>query len=166
MPPKYATAFASIDSYQKGGVQIIDDNVKNFVFSNIYEVAATNPPYQRIVVAKNLDYTLEVARAEGVSAWYVCSHDEFVVAMDYSVEVHFVELADSTGVDDDKDGAIRLQGQPQGKKIGKAILNRGHMALLPEKTAYQFQSAKPATLLFQTILGQESVERWNDICLK
>jgi hypothetical protein len=166
MSPKYSTYFASIDSYQKGGVQIIDDNIKNFVFSNIYEVAATHKPYERIVVGKNLDYTLEVARAEGTSPWYACAHDEFVVAMDYNVEVHFVELAEPGSLDDDRDGAVRLAGQPQGKKIGKVTLQRGHMALLPEKTAYQFQSARPATLLLQTILGQESVERWNDICLK
>ncbi len=166
MSAQYTTAFSSIDSYEKGGVQIIDDDLKNFVFSNIYEVAATHKPYDRIVVGINLDYTLEAVRAEGTSGWYACAHDEFAIAMDYDIEVRFLELADTSMINDEQDGSFKLKGQPAGKSIGKVILKRGHMVLLPEKTAYQFQAAKPATLLLQTILGQESLERWNDICLK
>jgi hypothetical protein len=166
MSAQYTTSFSSINSYEKGGVQIIDDDLKNFVFSNIYEVAATHKPYERIVVGKNLDYTLEAVRAEGTSPWYACAHDEFVVAMDHNVEVHFMELNDTSKIDDEQDGSFKITGQPLGKKIGMVTLSRGHMAMLPEKTAYQFQAAKPSTLLLQTILGQESLERWTDICLK
>jgi len=166
MSAQYTTSFSSIDSYEKGGVQIIDDDLKNFVFSNIYEVTATHKPYERIVVGKNLDYTLEAVRAEGTSPWYACAHDEFVIAMDHNVAVHFMELGDTSKIDDEQDGSFKLTAQPLGKKIGMVTLSRGHMAMLPEKTAYQFRAAKPSTLLLQTILGQESLERWTEICLK
>ena len=118
MSAQYTTSFSSIDSYEKGGVQIIDDDLKNFVFSNIYEVAATHKPYERIVVGKNLDYTLEAVRAEGTSPWYACAHDEFVIAMDHNVEVHFMELGDTSKIDDEQDGSFKLTAQPLGKTTG------------------------------------------------
>lgn len=161
----YKTAFASIDNYHKGGIQALVEDPKRYVFSNMFEIAATNAPYERIVAAINLDYTIEIARAEGTSPWFVCAHDEFVVAMDYDVEVHYVKLADDSIVDEDKDGAVKLNGTPDGQKMGRIFLKRGHQALLPEKVAYRFQAAKPATLLIQSILGEASVEKWADICL-
>ncbi|MCG3721429.1 hydroxyquinol 1,2-dioxygenase [Vibrio cincinnatiensis] len=166
MSVQYKTIFASIDNYNKGGVQVLMEDPKRYVFSNMFEIAATNAPYERIVAAKNLDYSIEIARAEGNSPWYVCAHDEFVVAMDYEVEVHYVKLADESIVDEDKDGAVMLNDNPDGKKMGRIILQRGHQALLPEKTAYRFYSSKPATLLLQSIIGEVSVEKWADICLK
>lgn len=165
MVEKYTTQFASIDDYRKGGIQILNENPKRFVFSNIYEVAATSRPYERVVVAKNLDYTIEASRAEGFSDWYVCAHDEFAVAMDHDIEVQYLRLDDDSTVDEERDGAVKLSGDPKGKKMGSIFLKRGHQALLPEKTAYRFVSERPATLMLQTILGQESVEKWADICL-
>lgn len=166
MSAEYKTVFASIDNYQKGGVQCLNEDPKRYVFSNLYEVAATNAPYDRIVVAKNLDYTIESSRAEGTSDWYACAHDEFVVAMDHDVEVHFVKLQDESIIDEDKDGAVKLQGNPDGQKMGRIFLKRGHMALLPEKTAYRFHANQPSTLMLQSILGEEAIEKWADICLK
>lgn len=166
MSVEYKTTYASIDNYNKGGVQVISGNIKDYVFSNVYEVAATAPSaFERTVVAINLVYTLEAARAEGQSDWYVCSHDEFVIAFDYDVEVHYIKLDDTSSIDEDKDGAIKLSEKPAGKYMGKITLKRGHQALLPEKTAYSIKAAKPATIVFQSILGDESVEKWNDICL-
>jgi len=162
---EYKTRLASIDDFEKGGVEIINDDIKNYVFSNIYEVASQNKPYERIVVAKNLDYTLEVARAEGSSPWYACSHDEYVIAMDYDVDLVFMELLDTSLIDDEKDGAFRMPGSPQGKLMGRVKLKRGHMALLPEKVAYQFSTDRASTILLQTIQGDESIQKWKDICL-
>lgn len=166
MTTEYKTVFASIDNYRKGGVQCLNEDPKRYVFSNLYEVAATSAPYERVVVAKNLDYTIEAARAEGGSDWYACSHDEFVVAMDYDVEVHYLKLDDCSIVDEDKDGAVKLPSNTAGQNMGRVFLKRGHMALLPEKTAYRFHANQPSTLMIQSILGEESVEKWADICLK
>tara|TARA_R110000772_G_scaffold26400_6_gene68122 strand:- start:1515 stop:2015 length:501 start_codon:yes stop_codon:yes gene_type:complete len=165
MSVEYKTTYASIDNYNKGGVQLIAGNIKDYVFSNVYEVAATSQPWERVVVALNLVYTLESCRAEGESPWYACAHDEFVIAFDYDVEVHYIKLDDDSFIDDEKDGSFRLEGKPAGQYMGKITLNRGHQALLPEKTAYSFKAAKPATIVFQTILGDESVQKWNEICL-
>lgn len=166
MSAQYKTVFASIDNYQKGGIECLNEDPKRYAFSNIYEVAATNAPYDRIVVAKNLDYTIETLRAEGTSDWYVCSHDEFAVAMDYDLEVHYIKLADDSIVNEDKDGAVKLKGNPEGRKMGRAFLKRGHMALLPEKIAYRFHANRPSTLMVQSILGEEAIEKWSEICLK
>ena len=50
--------------------------------------------------------------------------------------------------------------------MGKTILRRGHMALLPENTAYAFVSKQPSTLMLQSVLGELSEQRWADICAK
>lgn len=165
MSIQYKTVFASIDNYQKGGIQVLVEDPKRYVFSNMFEIAANNAPYDRVVAAINLDYTIEIARAEGTSPWFVCAHDEFVVAMDYEVDVHFVKLTDDSIVDEEKDGATKLNDLPDGQKMGYISLKRGHQALLPEKVAYRFHAKKPATLMIQSILGDVSIEKWADICL-
>ena len=60
---QYQTKFGSLGDYQKGGVEIIDDDPKNYVFSNVFEVASTSDPYERVAVAKNFDYVIEAARS-------------------------------------------------------------------------------------------------------
>jgi hypothetical protein len=161
----YTTTFASIDNYKKGGIQLLDDDAKRYVFSNIYDVAANAKDYQRTVVAKNLDYTVEAIRASGDSGWYICAHDEFVVAMDYDVEVHYKKVPSSVFPDEEKDGSVVLSAT-EGDYMGKVTLKRGHMALLPENTAYSFKAAKPSTLMLQSILGELSEQHWADICEK
>jgi len=34
------TVFGSLDGYVKGSVQVIDDNPKDYAFSNVFDVAA------------------------------------------------------------------------------------------------------------------------------
>ena len=60
------TYFGSLQHYQKGGVQVIDDDPKNYAFSNIFEVASKSKPYEKVAVGKNLKYVIEALRAEGV----------------------------------------------------------------------------------------------------
>lgn len=161
----YTTVFGSIDDYTKGGVQIVDDDPKNYVFSNLFEVAATSAPYERIAVAKNFEYVIEAARAEGVSPWYATAHDEFVTCMDHEVEVHLVKLDDPDGVvDPESEGANQLEGLPECRKMGRIVLRRGHMALLPVGSAYRFETGTPSTLMIQTIDGQVTVHKWAEIC--
>src|SRR5204863_5361463 len=85
------TVFGSLKKYEKGGVQVVDADPKHYVFSNVFEVAAKSAPYEKVAVGKNLRYVIEAVRAEGVSPWYAASHDEAVLVMDGSVEVHFVK---------------------------------------------------------------------------
>ena len=61
-------------------------------------------------------------------------------------------------------GAVLVKGEPRGKKMGWMKIKRGHQAMLPKNTAYQFRAAKPAVLVQQTCKGDLSVERWASIC--
>ena len=163
---RVVTRFGSLVDFDKGGVEIINDDPRNYVFSNIFEVASASRPYERIAVGKNFEYVIEVARAEGVSPWFSCAHDEFVVCVDGTVEVHLVKLDNPDAVvAPASEGAVELaMGVPEGRKMGRLILGRGHMALLPVGAAYRFQTEEPAAVIFQTIQGAVTVERWSEIC--
>ena len=161
----YETKFGSLEHFEKGGVQIIDDNVKNYAFSNCFEVASKAKPYEKVVFGQNQIYVLEVLRAEGSSPWFTCAHDEFALCMDGDVEIHFVKLdAEQTVPDTEHNGAVLVKGEPKGQKMGWLKVRRGHQALLPKNAAYQLRSAKPGVVVLQTCKGDLSVERWATIC--
>jgi hypothetical protein len=163
MPHK--TKFGSLEHFEKGGIEVINDDAKNYVFSNIFEVASKAEPYEKIAVGKNLKYVLEAVRAEGTSAWYTASHDESAIIMDGEVEIRLVKLNQQI-VAEDHEGTTMLEGNPDGKKMGYIVARRGHMALLPKGAAYQFHANKPGVILLQTIAGDLTVEKWRDICQK
>jgi hypothetical protein len=164
-PVAYKTQFGSLDRYEKGQVQIIDDNVKHYAFSNVFETANKSRPYEKVVFGQNQIYVLEVLRAEGSSPWYTCAHDEFALSMDGEVEIHLVKLEGEQLVPDaEHNGAVLVKGDPRGKKMGWMKIKRGHQALLPKNCAYQFRSANPAVLVLQTCTGDLSIERWAQIC--
>ncbi|MDB6001866.1 MAG: hydroxyquinol 1,2-dioxygenase [Rhizobacter sp.] len=161
----YKTVFASLDHFEKGGVQVIDDDVKHYAFSNCFDIASRAQPYEKVVFGQNQIYALETMRAEGTSPWYTCAHDEFVLSMDGEVEIHLVKLeAEQTVPDAEHNGAVLLKGEPLGAKMGWMKIKRGHQAMLPKNAAYQFRSEKPAVLILQTCKGDLSIERWADIC--
>lgn len=158
------TYFGSLKSYQKGGVQVINnDDPKNYAFSNVFEVAAKSKPYEKVAVGKNLKYVIEALRAEGNSPWFAADHDEATLVMDGEVEVHYIK-PDQAQVPAGKEGTTKLAAEPKGKTMGWVKVRRGHMALLPKGSAYQFRSAAPGVLLVQTIKGDLTLERWQDIC--
>lgn len=159
------TRFGSLENFEKGGVEVINDDPRNYVFSNIFEVASRAEPYEKVAVGKNLKYVLEAIRAEGTSPWYAASHDEAAIVMDGEVEIRLVKLEEKL-VAEDHEGTTMLEGNPKGKKMGYIVARRGHMALLPKGSAYQFHSAKPGVILLQTIRGDLTAERWKDICQK
>ncbi len=165
MAVAYQTRFGSLASYEKGRVEPITDDVRNYAFSNCFEIASGSRPYERVVFGQNQIYVMEVVRAEGESPWFTCAHDEFALCMDGEVEVHLVQLDGSQQVPDaGHNGAILVEGQPQGRKMGWMRIRRGHQAMLPKNSAYQFRSARPAVLVIQTCKGQLSVEKWAEIC--
>jgi hypothetical protein len=161
---EYRTVFGSLADYRKGSIEVIDDNPKNYVFSNIFEVASTAKAYEKVAVARNQEYVLEAIRAEGTSEWRTCAHDEFALVLDGRVEVRLVKL-DAPAVPADKSGSVALDGEPAGSPMGRIVCGRGHMALLPANAAYRFSADGPSVILLQTILGDDTVERWAEICL-
>jgi hypothetical protein len=160
----FHTRFGSLADYHKGGVEVIDDNPRHYVFSNVFEVASRSRPWERVCVAKNFEYVIEAARAAGESPCWVARHDEFVLCMDGEVEVELHKLDEPGRVIGDRDGAHRLDALPPARRMGKAVLRRGHMALLPRQSAYRLRAAAPAAVVFQTLEGPETICRWSEIC--
>ena len=152
----------SLDSYQKGVIELNDD-LRKYAFSNIFEVAGAAAPFERIAVIKNLEYVAEVTRIEGNSPWYAAPHDEFAVVMDGEVTFEFVKLEDDQ-IPDHPGGALQLGAKPNGPAMGRIKARRGHQVLLPKGAAYQMISAKPAVALLQTMEGPSTVTRWSEIC--
>jgi quercetin dioxygenase-like cupin family protein len=160
----YTTKFGSLEHYVKGGIDVIDDDPKHYAFSNLFEVAAHARPWEKVAVGKNMQYVLEVIRAEGTSEWRTCGHDEFPLVVDGEVTMELVKL-DAPTVAPDKGGSVRVDGEPSGRAMGHIVLRQGHMALIPANAAYRFTAATTSVILLQTILGDDTVERWAEICL-
>jgi hypothetical protein len=162
---QFHTVFGSLNDYVKGDLEIINDDPKYYAFSNVFDVASKSRPYEKVVVALNLGYVLEVLRAEGDSDWFAASHDEFAIVLDGTVEIQLVKLqAPDSIVAPDKKGAVKLKEAPVGRKMGWIRASRGHQALLPQGAAYRFRSDRPGVILLQTIEGELSVQKWADIC--
>ena len=126
------TVFGSLNQYTKGAVKVIGagENPKHYVFSNVFEVASNARPYEKIAVARNLKYVIEVLRAEGISPWFAADHDEAALVMDGHVEVHLTKPVERQ-VPAGTEGAVRLDGAPLGEEMGWVGATRGHMVLLP-----------------------------------
>lgn len=162
---EFTTKFGSLRHYVKGTIEIINDDPKNYTFSNVFEVCAKSAAYEKVVVGKNLKFVIEALRAEGTSDWFCAAHDEFALVMDGSVEIELVKLEDpASHAPASAQGSVKLRGDPAGAKMGRMKLGRGHQALLPRGAAYRFRSPAAGVILLQTMLGSHSVQRWSEIC--
>ena len=115
---EYVTRFGSLDSYEKGGVEIIDDDPRRYAFSNVFDVAAHSKPYEKVAVGKNRQYVLEAIRAEGDSEWRAAPHDEFALVMDGEVEVVLHQLVPDERPAEDTSGSVALGHEPAGPRDG------------------------------------------------
>jgi hypothetical protein len=158
----YRTRLGALDSYEKGAIEL-DDDLRKYAFSNIFEVAGAAKPFERVAVVQNLEYVAEVMRVEGSSPWFAAPHDEFALVMDGEVRFNFIKLADEQKPGHEG-GAIQLGGAPNGPVMGSVTARRGHQVLLPEGAAYQLASGAPAVAIIQTADGPATVKRWSEIC--
>lgn len=159
----YTTVFGSLDNYTKGTIDILDDDPKRYAFSNVFEVASTARPYEKVAVGKNRQFVVEAIRAEGTSEWRTSPHDEFALVMDGEVEIRLRKLgADDLGPTAER-GSNALAVPPSGRAMGRVVAKRGHMTLLPVGAAYQFHAASPSVILLQTQEGPDTVYRWAEI---
>jgi hypothetical protein len=161
--PTYTTRFGSLADYQKGEIDLIDDDPKRYAFSNIFEVADHAKPYEKVAVGKNRQYVLEAIRAEGTSEWRTAPHDEFALVMDGEVEIRLRKLGDGDPRPTAERGSNALPGDPSGPLMGTVVARRGHMTLLPVNAAYQFHAESPSVILLQTQDGPDTEYRWADI---
>ena len=84
--------------------------------------------------------------------------------MDGEVVVELVKL-DRPAVPAEKEGSVALAAPPSGPRMGHLVLGRGHLGLLPANSAYRFVGHGVGVILLQTMQGDDTVERWADICL-
>jgi hypothetical protein len=158
----YVTRLASMDSYEKGGVEVIDDDPRNYAFSNIFEVASRAKPFEQIAVGKNFEYVLEVVRVEGICGWRACSHDQSALVVDGEVEFTLRTLAGSDPLP--ANGSVGVAEEATDAPMGRVIARRGHLTLLPAGRAYRYAASRPAVLLIQTVEGADTQYRWAEIC--
>jgi len=158
----YVTRLASLDDFEKGGVEVIDDDPKNYAFSNIFEVASRARPFEQIAVAKNFEYVLEAVRVEGTSPWRACGHDQSALVLEGQVEFEFRTLR--AGQELPANGSAGIAEEAAEDLMGRVIARRGHLTLLPAGRAYRYASERPAVLLVQTVEGIDTQYRWADIC--
>lgn len=163
---QFRTVFGSLGGYVRGEIEIIDDDPRNYAFSNIFDVAARSATYEKVVVGKNRQYVIETLRAEGLSDWFIAPHDEFALLMDGVLEIRLVKPDDPASLPVlEKGGSIRLAHRPSGRAMGSIKLRRGHQALLPAGAAYRFDAlGSIGVIVMQTLLGPSSVQRWSEIC--
>src|ERR1700704_4312902 len=106
MAQQYTTRFGSLQHYDKGGVEVINDDARNYVFSNIFEVASRSKPYEKVAVGKNIEYVIEAIRTEGTSGWRAPAQDEFALVMDGLVEIRLMKLENPGVVPKGAQGSI------------------------------------------------------------
>ena len=157
------TRFGSLSDYSPGRVTVIQDDPRNYAYSNVFAVAAAARPYEKVAVAKNAEYVLEVVRAEGRSPWRLARHDEFCLVMDGEAEFRFVQPHDQ-GLVPSADGSVTLSGRADGSAVGRVRARTGHLVMLPAGLAWEIEPTGTAVLLTQTIEGPETVYRWSEIC--
>jgi hypothetical protein len=160
--PTYTTRFGSLADFQKGEIDLIDDDPTRYAFSNIFEVAAQSRAYEKVAVGKNRQYVLEAVRAEGTSDWRTAPHDEFALVMDGEIEIRLRKIGADQGPTAER-GSNVLSDEPSGPVMGTVRARKGHMTLLPVGAAYQFHADRPAVILLQTQDGPDTVYRWADI---
>jgi hypothetical protein len=74
----FKTRLASLASYDKGTIELNDD-LKHYAFSNIFEVCSKSKPYERVMAQPN---TRPRPCAPKALTWYTAPHDEFATVMD------------------------------------------------------------------------------------
>src|SRR5258708_20106664 len=117
MAQQYTTRFGSLAHYEKGGVEVINDDARNYVFSNIFEVAAKSRPYEKVAVGKNIEYVIEAIRTEGTSGWRAPAQDEFALVMAGDVEIRLLKLDNPTVVPSGAPRSIAPPGTPARRTI-------------------------------------------------
>ncbi len=166
MSVTYKTQFGSLDRYEKGGVQTISDDVKNYAFSNCFEIASKSKPYEKVVFGQNQIYVLEMpARRRRVALVHL--------------RARRVRARDGRrGGDPPRQAAGRAdrarrraqrrragQGRAQGREDGLDEDRRAATRACCRRTPrISSRAAKPGVVVLQTCKGDFSIERWAQIC--
>ena len=121
-------------------------------------------PWEQVAVGQNRQYVLEVVRAEGTSGWRTCGHDQSALIMDGTVVVELAQPAPQQHAPEGQQGSVGVVGVPGGAWMGRVTAGRGHLVLLPGGACYRMVAQRPGVVLVQTIAGQDTAFRWQQIC--
>ena len=158
-PSKNRPLSASMAQFSKGGVDIVNprENVKRYVYSNVYEISTRAKPYEKLAVAKNGSYVVECVVAEGVMPhWRLQPHDEFLVCLEGEVRVDFIEPRTELP----PGGHTEVPGE----ELGHIIVREGNLCLLPKGIAYRLSASRRSLLLQQAKQSADTVFAWQEIC--
>ena len=158
-PSKDRPLAGSMAEHRKGGVELVDprEQVRRYVYSNVYDIGADAKPYKKLAVAKNGPYVVECLVAQGVMPhWRLQPHDEFILCLEGEVRIDFIEP--------------RTELPPgnhtnvPGEELGHIIVREGNLCLLPKGMAYKLSAARRSLLLQQAKQSAETVFAWEEIC--
>ena len=156
----YTTELGSLDDFRKGGVHIINDDPRNYVFSNAFEVAGKSAPFERVCVAKTWS-----TRSRSCARKAPRPGSRLPTMSSRSASTAGSSRADEAWRGRaGGDGAHALDGEPEGPRMGRIRAGRGHLTLLPAHAAYRISAEAPSVVLFQTMDGPLTIERWAEIC--
>jgi hypothetical protein len=161
---RFVTRLGSLTSFEKGRVEVIDDDPRHYAFSNMFEVASQSRPWEQVAVGQNRQYVLEVVRAEGTSGWRICAHDQSALVMDGQVAVELAQPGPGQQPPQGQEGSVGVAGEPGGARMGRITAGRGHLVLLPAGACYRMSAERPGVVLVQTIAGADTQYRWAQIC--
>jgi hypothetical protein len=158
-PSKDTPLSGTMAHYSKGGVDIVDprENVRRYVYSNVYEIGARAKPYEKLAVAKNGPYVIECIVAEGVMPqWYLQPHDEFLLCLEGEVRIDFIEPRVEL--------PAGRHAEVPGEEVGYIIAREGNLCLLPKGMAYRLSASQRSLLLQQAKQSDDTVFAWEEIC--
>ena len=53
MLSRFATRFGSLAAFEKGRVEVVDDDPRHYAFSNMFDVASRAKPWEQVAVGLN-----------------------------------------------------------------------------------------------------------------
>jgi hypothetical protein len=158
-PSKDRPLAGSMAQHQKGGVELVDphEQVRRYVYSNVYDIGAQAKPYEKLAVAKNGPYVVECLVAQGVMPeWHLQPHDEFLLCLEGEVRIDFIEPR--TELPPGNHASV------PGEELGHIIVREGNLCLLPKGMAYKLSASRRSLLLQQAKQSAETVFAWEKIC--
>jgi len=158
-PSKDHPLAGSIAQHRKGGVELVDprEQVRRYVYSNVYDIAARAKPYEKLAVAKNGPYVVECLVAQGVMPqWRLQPHDEFILCLEGEVRIDFLEPRTELPPGN--------HANVPGEELGYIVVREGNLCLLPKGMAYKLSASRRSLLLQQAKQSADTVFAWEEIC--
>ena len=163
----YTTKFGSLETYEKGSIELIDDDAKHYVFSNMFEVASDVEAVGE--GRRRQEHGVRARGASGPRARAMADRRPRRVrarAWTARSSIELVEARRTRSCPPASTGSVAVDGEPAGTKMGRIVAPAAaHGAAARQRRATASRAEQPGVILLQTIQGDDTVERWAEICL-